>query len=155
MELYITLIKKKGIGDYMLANGTSLSYKVGGSGSFTELTGLEKVPDWKFEREEIEVKDLTKSTITKELGAATIDAVEYEFHTTEAKLDTNCQLAQLYELDKNNTIVSFKEMRPNAETITYDAMVTVQINGGELNSLRQYVLTVAPTAKPEITFQTA
>lgn len=118
----------------MLANGIKLqvSDTLGGSGTYTDLTGLKEVPDLGVEPEKVENTTLADKVKQYELGIGDTGELEYKFKF-ENKTDSSYRKLRGYADAKK--VVSFKQIYPDTTEVTFDAQVSVIIGGGGVNGV--------------------
>ena len=124
----------------MLANKTKLEYKSSGS-AFTELEGLKSIPDFAAEPEMVENTPLNADSKRYEIGVKDFGSLEYGFVWDNSKSSSAYRVMRGFAA--TNTKVSFKQTYPDGTTFSFDAIPSVGSNGGELNAVIDWKLTLA------------
>ena len=116
----------------MLANGATLSYRLGSSGDYTALPNLKEIPDIGMEPEKVENTDLSDSVRQYELGIGDPGDMVFKFKYVNKAATDSYRL--LRTLETNKSKANFKLVLFDGTAITFDAQVAVKLNGGGVNA---------------------
>ena len=133
----------------MLANGTRLFKKSLTDSEFVELTGLKEVPELGNEEEKVENTCLTDKVKHYEYGIGDPGDLEYKF-SYENKSETS-PYRVMRKAAAAKEIISFEERLPDGTVFAYDAMVSVKLGGGGVNSAVDWTLKMALQSDIEVT----
>lgn len=111
----------------MLANGIKLGYSTSGTTSYTDLEGLQEVPDIGMEPEKVENTCLSDPVKQYEKGIGDAGDMEFKFKYTTALWKT------LRGLETSNKAVNFKVTYPDETTVEFSAEVSNKLGGGGVN----------------------
>lgn len=126
----------------MLANGIKLSYKTDETGTtYTELTGLKKVPDMGNEPEKVENTCLTDKNKQYEYGIGDYGDLEYTFKYVNDAATSPYRV--LRKLADNKTAVYFKQDYPDDTGFAFKAQCSVKLGGGKVNEAIEFTLKLA------------
>lgn len=125
----------------MLANGIKLSYKTGEAASYTELTGLKKVPDMGNEPEKVENTCLSDKNKQYEYGIGDYGDLEYTFKYVNDSATSPYRV--LRGLADAKTAVDFKQDYPDGTSFAFKAQCSVKLGGGKVNEAIEFTLKLA------------
>lgn len=127
----------------MLANGTKLEFSTGGTGSatYTELTGLKSIPDFSASPEMIENTPLNAVNKQYEIGVKDFGELEYGFVWDNSKANVPYRVMRGHA--DSRTKLKFRQTFPDGTKFEYEAIPAVGTNGGELNAVIDWKLTLA------------
>lgn len=122
----------------MLANGITLGYKEKDGSTFTNLKGLQEVPEIGIEAEKVEVTCLADKNKQYENGIGDLGDLEYKF------LYENSSATSPYRImrkaaDEGKTL-TFEHSLPDGTKFGYEAQVGVKVGGGGVNGAIQFTL---------------
>lgn len=118
----------------MLANGAKLSYKeTTEAATYTDLPGLKEIPEMGVEPEKVDNTTLDDDVKQYESGIGDAGEMTYVFKYDNSKANSPYRL--LRQLEKEKTVVPFKETLPDGTTTTFDAQVAVKRTGGGVNGV--------------------
>lgn len=123
----------------MLANGIKLGYSTSGS-SYTDLQGLQEVPEIGSEPEKVETTCLADSAKKYELGIGDYGDLEYTFKFDNSSATSPYRVLRGFE--KNKTSVKFEMSFPDGTKFQFTAQVTVKVSGGVVNGLMTFKVTM-------------
>lgn len=133
----------------MLANGTKLSMKKKGDGSYKELLGLKETPEVGITPEKVENTGLNDPFKMNELGIGELPDMVYKFKFDNSSADSPYRT--LREIQKSGETVSFQEKLKDGTTTEFDATLSVKRTGGGVNGVIDVELTVYPQTDFTIT----
>lgn len=132
-----------------LTNGIKLSYSETSGGSFTELLGLQEVPELGSEPEKIETTDLKSKNKTYTQGIGDFGDLEYKFKYDNSSASSPYRLMKAAETSQK--VLNFKEEYPDGTTFEFPAQVSVKTSGGAYNNVITFTLKCTLTGDMQIT----
>lgn len=135
----------------MLANGTKLGFSASGTGPFTytDLTGLKEIPDFKNEKEKVENTPLSASNKEYEYGVGDYGDLTYKFKFVNSSETDSYRILKGYE--DSNTKLNFKQEYPDGTAMTFAGQVTTGVTGGKLNDAIDFELSIALASAVTVT----
>lgn len=112
--------------------GINLSYKKGRS-SYTELDGLQEVPELGGEKEELEITTLADKAKRYTNGITDYGDLAYKFLYDNSTATSNYRV--LKGFDDNNEVVEFKVSYPDGTSHSFSAQVAVKLDGAGVNGV--------------------
>ena len=139
----------------MLANGTTLGYRVhGGTGTtYTNLPGLKEIPEMGMDPELVENTVLTDSLKQYEMGIGDAGDMQYVFKYVNDSADSPYRVMLGHQANK--TVLDFCETLFDGTTYEYTAQVSVKRGGGGVNGVIDWTLGVALQSEITITHPAA
>lgn len=131
----------------MLANGITLGYAESGS-SYTNLTGLQEVPEIGAEPEKVDVTTLADKTKKYEQGIGDYGDLEFKFKYENSKTTSPFRVLKEFEVSKK--VIKFQMELPDGTKFKWDAQVSVKISGGTVNGLMTFTVTMTLASEVEI-----
>ena len=131
----------------MLANGITLGYAESGS-SYTDLEGLQEVPEIGAEPEKVDGTTLADKTKKYEQGIGDYGDLEFKFKYENSKSTSPFRVLKGFEV--NNKVIKFQMELPDGTKFKWDAQVSVKISGGTVNGLITFTVTMALATGVEI-----
>ncbi len=135
----------------MLANGTTLGYRVhGGTGTtYTDLPGLKEIPEMGMDPELVENTVLTDSLKQYEMGIGDAGDMQYVFKYVNDSADSPYRVMLQNQAQK--TVLDFCETLFDGTKYEYTAQVSVKRGGGGVNGVIDWTLGVALQSEITIT----
>lgn len=124
----------------MLANGIKVGYSTSGD-TFTNLTGLQEVPEIGSEPEKVETTTLADSAKQYEYGIGDYGDLEFTFKYDNSSENTSFRILKKFEKDK--TIAKYQMEFPDGTKFIWSAQVSVKISGGAVNGLITFTVKMA------------
>ena len=124
----------------MLANGIKLGYKTTGS-TYTNLTGLQSVPEMGSDPEKVEVTCLADSVKKYEFGIGDYGDLEYTFLFKNDSAESPYRVLRGFA--DNKTVVDFEEELPDGTKYDFKAQCNIKVSGGEVNGAMTFTLQLA------------
>lgn len=121
----------------MLANGIKLGYSTSGTTSYTDLEGLQEVPDIGIEPEKVENTCLSDTVKQYEKGIGDAGDMEFKFKYTNATWKI------LRGFEALTSPVNFKVTYPDGSSVAFSAEVSNKISGGGVNDPIQITMATA------------
>lgn len=132
----------------MLANGIKLAMSTTASGTFTDLTGLKKVPDMGKDPEKVENTTLEDTVKKYEFGIGDYGDLEYGFkYSNSATTDSYRVLKAV----PSTEVRYFKETFPDGTVFAYSGFVNVKVGGGGVNDPIDFTLQIGLQSDVEVT----
>jgi len=113
-------------------NETKLSYKTGAQTEFTQIEGLQEVPEMGGEAEKIDVTTLGDKFKQYIPGIIDLGDLTFKFIYDNSTDTSNYRI--LRGLQDNKTIATFKLEYPDGSAQQFNAYVNVKIDGGGVNA---------------------
>lgn len=127
----------------LLTKGTALSMKSGSESGFTEIEGLQAVPEIGGDPEQVDVttlKDANKKYIS---GIQDMDSLEFTF------LYDKAVFTKLKAVQTSGKEAKFELSYPDGAKCTFTGGVTVKMGSGEVNGAYQFTLSVTVSDGPD------
>lgn len=127
----------------LLTKGTALSMKSGSESGFTEIEGLQAVPEIGGDPEQVDVttlKDANKKYIS---GIQDMDSLEFTF------LYDKAVFTKLKAVQTSGKEARFELSYPDGAKCTFTGGVTVKMGSGEVNGAYQFTLSVTVSDGPD------
>ncbi|MFQ7237006.1 MAG: phage tail tube protein [Enterococcus hulanensis] len=127
----------------LLTKDTSLSMKSGSESAFTEIEGLQAVPEIGGDPEQVDVttlKDANKKYIS---GIQDMDSLEFTF------LYDKTVFTKLKAVQTSGKEAQFELAYPDGAKCTFTGGVTVKMGSGEVNGAYQFTLSVTVSDGPD------
>ena len=124
----------------MLANGIKLGYSTSGS-SYTNLTGLQEVPEIGSEPEMFDATTLADTAKKYEQGIGDYGDLQFTFKYDNSSPTSPFRVLKGFEKEK--TVVKFQMEFPDGTKFKWDAQVSVKIGGGGVNALITFTVSMA------------
>ena len=123
----------------MLANGATLSYRLGSSGDYTALPNLKEIPDIGMEPEKVENTDLSDSVRQYELGIGDPGDMEFVFRYDNSGANSSYRVAKSLEGTKKAYQVELYDHTK----FSFTAIAAVKVSGGGVNDPIEFVMALA------------
>lgn len=123
-----------------ISKGIKLSYKSGiaSTGSYTDLTNLQEIPELGGERDSIEVTVLSDEAHVFTDGLISYgDSIGFKFLYDKAQFNT---------LNALTGVNSWKVTFPDNETATFTGSSNVKLDGVGVNAVMTYTLNIKPNS---------
>lgn len=134
----------------MLANGATLAYATtSGASSYTTLPGLKQIPDIGNNPEKVDNTCLTDTVKKYELGIGDPGDLAFVFKYDNSSVDSPYRVLRPYEASKQT--LYFKETLFDGTTITFAAQIALTLNGGGVNGVIEFTLTLGLQSDFKIT----
>ena len=127
----------------LLTKGTALSMKSGSESGFTEIEGLQAVPEIGGDPEQVDVttlKDANKKYIS---GIQDMDSLEFTF------LYDKAVFTKLKAVQTSGKEAKFELSYHDGAKCTFTGGVTVKMGSGEVNGAYQFTLSVTVSDGPD------
>ncbi|MDT2531832.1 phage tail tube protein [Enterococcus raffinosus] len=127
----------------LLTKDTALSMKSGSESAFTEIEGLQAVPEIGGDPEQVDVttlKDANKKYIS---GIQDMDSLEFTF------LYDKAVFTKLKAVQTSGKEAQFELSYPDGAECTFTGGVTVKMGSGEVNGAYQFTLSVTVSDGPD------
>lgn len=127
----------------LLTKGTALSMKSGSESGFTEIEGLQAVPEIGGDPEQVDVttlKDANKKYIS---GIQDMDSLEFTF------LYDKAVFTKLKAVQTSGKEAKFELSYPDGAKCTFTGGVTVKMGSGEVNGAYQFTLSATVSDGPD------
>lgn len=127
----------------LLTKDTALSMKSGSESAFTEIEGLQAVPEIGGDPEQVDVttlKDANKKYIS---GIQDMDSLEFTF------LYDKTVFTKLKAVQTSGKEAQFELEYPDGAKCTFTGGVTVKMGSGEVNGAYQFTLSVTVSDGPD------
>lgn len=111
----------------MLANGIKIGYSTSGTTSYTDIEGLQEVPDIGVEPEKVENTCLSDSVKQYEKGIGDAGDMEFKFKYTNAVWKV------LRGFESASKPTNFKVTYPDGASVSFSAEVSNKLGGGSVN----------------------
>lgn len=111
----------------MLANGITIGYSKTGTTSYTNIAGLQEVPDIGVDPEKVENTCLSDTVKKYEKGIGDAGDMEFKFKYTSAVWK------ELRGLESATTPINFKITYPDGCAVAFSAEVSNKLGGGSFN----------------------
>lgn len=131
----------------MLANGIKLGYAESGS-SYTNLEGLQEVPEIGSEPEKVDVTTLADKAKKYEQGIGDYGDLEFTFKYDNSSATAPFRILKGFEANKK--VIKFQMEFPDGTKFKWDAQVSVKIGGGGVNALITFTVSMALQSDVEI-----
>lgn len=131
----------------MLANGIKLGYSTSGS-SYTDLPGLQEVPEIGSEPEKVDVTCLADAAKKYELGIGDYGDLEYGFKYDNSSATSSYRVLRGFE--KNKTSVKYEMSFPDGTKFQFTAQVSIKVSGGTVNGLMTFKVKMTLNSDIEI-----
>lgn len=115
--------------------GITLSYKKSGS-TYTELEGLQEVPELGGEKEKIEITTLSDTAKRYRNGIKDYGDLAYKFLYDNSTATSNYRV--LKGFDDNDSVVEFKITYPDGTGHAFSAQVGVKLDGVAVNGIMTF-----------------
>lgn len=115
----------------MLANGITLSY-IKSASTYTELSGLQEVPEIGSEPEKVENTTLSDTAKQYEYGIGDYGDLEFTFKYDNSSNESSYRI--LRKLAETKAVTKFKMTFPDGTSFKWDAQISVKVSGGGVNS---------------------
>ena len=132
----------------MLANGAELGLKKGDAAEYTDLPGLQEIPEIGNTPEKVEITTLKDKVKMYDMGIG--DAGELVHKSLYDNSKADCPYCTLRAMEAAGDVGSFCETDADGTKIQFDAKVSVKRTGGGVNGVIQFDVTMA--LQSEITF---
>lgn len=131
----------------MLANGIKLEYSTSGS-SYTNLTGLQEVPEIGSEPEKVDATTLADTAKKYEQGIGDYGDLQFTFKYDNSSPTSPFRVLKGFEKEK--TVVKFQMEFPDGTKFKWDAQVSVKISGGGVNGLITFTASMSLSSDVDI-----
>lgn len=121
----------------MLANGIKIGYSSTGTTSYTDLEGLQEVPDIGIDPEKVENTCLSDTVKQYEKGIGDAGDMEFKFKHTSALWKI------LRGLESATKPTNFKVTYPDGSAVAFSAEVSNKLGGGGVNDPIQITMATA------------
>ena len=122
----------------VLSKGSTLSYKTGADGDFTQLTNLQERPDLGGETEAIEITTLADDAHMYMDGIKNYgDSIPFKFLYDKTQFETLTGLTGP---------VNWKVTLPDTTTCTFSGTCSVKLDGAGVNAAIGYTLSIKPNS---------
>ena len=123
----------------MISKGITLGYKTSSSGStYTNLTGLQEIPELGGEKESLEITTLADEAHVYENGLISYgDNIAFKFLYETAQFNTLSELAGS---------ISWQVKLPDNTTCTFSGEPSVKLDGVGTNATLTYTLSIKPNS---------
>ena len=111
----------------MLANGIKIGYSTSGTTSYTNIDGLQEVPDIGVEPEKVENTCLSDSVKQYEKGIGDAGDMEFKFKYTNAVWKV------LRGFESASKPTNLKVTYPDGASVSFSAEVSNKLGGGSVN----------------------
>lgn len=125
----------------MLANGIKLGYKKKSEHTYTDLPGLQEVPEIGTEPELVENTTLADTVKMYEQGIGDAGELEYKFKFENSKATSTYRV--LRKLEEAKAPVEFEHQFPDGTKFQYSAIPSVKVGGGGVNAPIQFSVKMA------------
>lgn len=133
----------------MLANGTTLEYKLKASETWVKLPGLKEIPEMGVEPEKVENTCLEDKVKQYENGIGDAGDLTYKFKYKNDTADSPYRLMRA--LEASGDTASFKETLKDGTTTEFDAQVSVKRTGGGVNGVIEFNVAMSLQSGLDIT----
>ena len=123
----------------MISKGITLGYKTSSSGStYTNLTGLQEIPELGGEKESLEITTLADEAHVYENGLISYgDSIAFKFLYKTEQFDT---------LSKLTGSIDWQVKLPDNTTCTFSGEPSVKLDGIGTNATLTYTLNIKPNS---------
>ena len=128
----------------MLANGIKIGYSTNGTTSYTDIEGLQEVPDIGVEPEKVENTCLSDSVKQYEKGIGDAGDMEFKFKYTNAVWKV------LRGFESASKPTNFKVTYPDGASVSFSAEVSNKLGGGSVND--PIAITTSMALQSELTW---
>lgn len=128
----------------MLANGIKIGYSTSGTTSYTNIDGLQEVPDIGVEPEKVENTCLSDSVKQYEKGIGDAGDMEFKFKYTNAVWKV------LRGFESASKPTNFKVTYPDGASVSFSAEVSNKLGGGSVND--PIAITTSMALQSELTW---
>lgn len=128
----------------MLANGIKLGYSTSGTTSYTNIEGLQEVPDIGVDPEKVENTCLSDTVKQYEKGIGDAGDMEFKFKYTNAIWKT------LRGFESSTKPINFKVTYPDGSSVAFAAEVSNKLGGGGVNDT--IAITTSMALQSELTW---
>lgn len=128
----------------MLANGIKIGYSTSGTASYTDIEGLQEVPDIGVEPEKVENTCLSDTVKQYEKGIGDAGDMEFKFKYTNAVWKV------LRGFESASKPTNFKVTYPDGASVSFSAEVSNKLGGGSVND--PIVITTSMALQSELTW---
>lgn len=128
----------------MLANGITIGYSTSGTSSYTNIEGLQEVPDIGVDPEKVENTCLSDNVKQYEKGIGDAGDMEFKFKYT------NAVWKKLREFENASKVTSFKVTYPDGASVSFSAEVSNKLGGGSVND--PIAITTSMALQSELTW---
>ncbi|KHS56158.1 tail protein [Terrisporobacter othiniensis] len=128
----------------MLANGIKIGYSTSGTTSYTDIEGLQEVPDIGVEPEKVENTCLSDSVKQYEKGIGDAGDMEFKFKYTNAVWKV------LRGFESASKPTNFKVTYPDGASVSFSAEVSNKLGGGSVND--PIAITTSMALQSELTW---
>lgn len=125
----------------MLTNKAKLGVKEGSGTTYTDLPGLKEIPDLGMAPEKVDNTCLTDTIMQYELGIGDPGDMAFRF-----KLDNsadNTAYRKLRAIEESGAVKEFQLELADHTKYTFSAQVTLQVNGGGINTALDFTANLA------------
>lgn len=117
----------------ILANGTKLGYKKDGDQEYTNLEGLQAIPEMGAEAETVEITCLADKNKRYVKGIGDFGDLEFTFLYDNSSETAPYRVLRNFELADD--VVSFELAYPDGTKFNFEAQVSVKLSSGEVNGV--------------------
>lgn len=128
----------------MLANGIKIGYSTSGTASYTDIEGLQEVPDIGVEPEKVENTCLSDNVKQYEKGIGDAGDMEFKFKYT------NPVWKILRGFESASKPTNFKVTYPDGSSVSFSAEVSNKLGGGGVND--PIAITTSMALQSELTW---
>lgn len=128
----------------MLANGITIGYSTSGTTSYTNIEGLQEVPDIGVEPEKVENTCLSDNVKQYEKGIGDAGDMEFKFKYA------NAVWKKLREFENASKVTNFKVTYPDGASVSFSAEVSNKLGGGSVND--PIAITTSMALQSELTW---
>ena len=122
----------------MISKGITLGYKANDGSSYTNLTGLQEIPELGGEKESLEITTLADEAHVYENGLISYgDSIAFKFLYSTEQFDT---------LSKLTGSIDWQVKLPDNTTCTFTGEPSVKLDGVGTNATLTYTLSIKPNS---------
>ncbi|HFE9851435.1 TPA: phage tail tube protein [Enterococcus faecalis] len=127
----------------LMTKDTKLSMKAGAETTYTEIEGLQEVPEIGGDPEKIDVTTLADATKKYISGIQDMDTLDFTF------LYNKAVFAKLKTLQTSGKSAAFELEYPDKSKCSFVGGVTVKMGSGKVNGAYQFTLAVTVSEGPD------
>ncbi|MBL1228132.1 phage tail protein [Enterococcus sp. BWB1-3] len=127
----------------LLSKDTTLSYKVGGAPTFTEVVGLQSTPELGSDPDQVETTTLADSKKTYIKGLQDTDTLQFGILYDATVYD------ELNTVAETGGQVNWQVKFPDGSTFDFTGEAAVKMGGAEVNGALTFTLSVVVSAGPD------
>lgn len=138
---------------YSAFNGSKIEYTTSGGSSYSQIYGLQTIPDIGGEPNKIDTTDLDNTEFeTEKMGLKPAQALNFDFNMEDPSVTANIKLVS--DMEDSGDTYDFKLTYANGIYYTFSSIVKTTILGGSSGDLQKFTMHLSPNSEPVRTIPT-